>query len=204
MLFHSYFFFPVIMRIYSRKINNALSVYEAESDDLPFVSVLISAYNEEKVIAQRILNLLSSSYPKEKLEIWIGSDHSIDKTDHILRELEANYSSVHLLLSEKRMGKGNIMNILIRKAKGDICVLTDANIHFLPDTIFQLVKNFKDPKTGIVSGNILSSDLKWMVFLIRKIHLYPRKYELNIMKVNAGELQLEPMEGVMQFGHFIP
>jgi hypothetical protein len=38
--------------------------------------------------------------------------------------------------------------------------LTDANIHFLPDTIFQLVKNFKDPKTGIVSGNILSSDVK--------------------------------------------
>lgn len=161
LLFHSYLFFPVFMKIISRKVNSEDLMFGQDSPDLPFLSILMAAHNEEKVIAGRIHNLMLSSYPKDKFEIWIGSDNSDDNTNRILSELDSFYDHVHIWLSPKRIGKGNIMNMLIQKAKGDICVFTDANILFKSDTVFQLAKKFLDPQTGIVSGNILSSDVKY-------------------------------------------
>ena len=160
LLLHSYLFFPVLVNLMARKKEMNTQVYETHSVLLPFVSVIIAAYNEEKVIEQRIHDVMLSDYPHEKFEVIVGSDASTDRTNDILQELKLQYPQLRILLFEKRTGKGNILNRLVLESKGEICLFTDANITFIDNTIFQLVKHFKNTAVGLIGGNIRSSTLR--------------------------------------------
>src|SRR6266545_4068307 len=101
------------------------------------VSVVISAHNEGKVIGRRIQNLLDQDYPQHRLEILIGSDGS---TDHTCEEVERYESSmVHLCHFKVRRGKASVLNDLVRRAKGEYIVFTDAATMFHPDAVRELV-----------------------------------------------------------------
>jgi cellulose synthase/poly-beta-1,6-N-acetylglucosamine synthase-like glycosyltransferase len=159
LVFHSYILFPLILRLLSvnKKANQILY---SKDEILPPVSVVMSAYNEEKVIRQKLESLLNSDYPKDKLEIWIGSDNSTDQTNDILKDYASEYSIVKPVLFEIRQGKANIINQLAVLAKGEVLVLTDANVYFTEDTIFNLVKHFKNHVIDLVGGNILNTNIK--------------------------------------------
>ncbi len=87
-VFHSYVLFPVIIRILaSGKKADWENGNKAEQQ---FVSILISAFNEEDVIEDKIKSIVASDYPPEKFEILIGSDCSSDSTNEILERLAAN------------------------------------------------------------------------------------------------------------------
>src|SRR5690606_3068245 len=75
------------------------------SDRLPTVTVLVAAYNEEDVIARKILNSLALDYPKEKLEILVVTDGCTDETDAVIRRYEDQ--GVRLLSRSQRQGKVN-------------------------------------------------------------------------------------------------
>ncbi len=121
------------------------------SPTLPDVTLVIAAYNEETCIGQKIANSLALDYPRERLEIVVGSDGSTDGTDAIVRGCPD--SRVRLSTAE-RAGKTSVLNRCIPQARGDIVVLTDANTLLAPDAIRRLVRPFSDPDVGAVCGQL--------------------------------------------------
>jgi cellulose synthase/poly-beta-1,6-N-acetylglucosamine synthase-like glycosyltransferase len=116
----------------------------------PSVTVIIAAYNEEKVIAERLDNALAFDYPRDRLQILVASDGSTDRTEEIV----ASYASRGvLLLALPRRGKIRTLNAAVARATGKILVFTDANIMCRPDTLRALVANFADPTVGGVAGH---------------------------------------------------
>ena len=120
--------------------------------DWPSVTVVISAYNEQTHLQQRIDNLLALDYPADKLTCLIGSDGSQDRTNAILRA--CNHPQVSGLVFEVNRGKASVLNDLVSRAKSDILVFSDANTYFRPDALRHLVKHFDDPRVGGVSGEL--------------------------------------------------
>lgn len=114
------------------------------------VSVLIPAYNEEKVIADTVHRILDSDY--RDLEILVIDDGSKDQTAEVVRREFGNTSSV-TLISVPNGGKARALNFGIEKAKGEIIVALDADTQFDRDTIARLVRWFTDPQVGAVAGN---------------------------------------------------
>jgi cellulose synthase/poly-beta-1,6-N-acetylglucosamine synthase-like glycosyltransferase len=116
----------------------------------PGVTLIIAAYNEEKVIADRLENALAMDYPRDRLQIMVASDGSTDRTDDIV----ASYAPRGvLLLSLPRKGKIRTLNAAVARATGKILVFTDANIMCRPDALRALVANFADPRVGGVAGH---------------------------------------------------
>jgi len=149
----SYVIYPVILTIVSRFFGKKPQSYELLSDEeLPNVTVIIAAYNEEKVIKDRVENLLQQDYPLEKLTIFIGSDGSTDNTNNILSSF--NEPQLQAFLFEMNRGKANVLNYLFEKAQDEIVVLSDANTNFESDAIKRLVCHFTDEKVGAVCGEL--------------------------------------------------
>jgi len=120
--------------------------------DLPKISLIIAAYNEEKIIAEKIQNCLSLDYPTECLEILIGSDGSTDKTNEILSKV--NDPRVKISMFQGRHGKNWVLNQLVKESTGDVLVFTDANIMFNKDALKHLVKPFQKETIGGVIGKL--------------------------------------------------
>lgn len=123
----------------------------------PKVSLLISAFNEEKDIAQTIQNKLSLDYPKNLLEILVVSDGSTDATEKIIASFEIE-GGVKLLVQWPRQGKTAALNLAAQNATGDILVFSDANSLYRPDALKKLLQNFHDPSVGYVTGQMLYQD----------------------------------------------
>jgi cellulose synthase/poly-beta-1,6-N-acetylglucosamine synthase-like glycosyltransferase len=130
-------------------------IYSA-ADDLPAISILLAAYNEESVIAEKIESTFRTTYPLDKIEFIIGSDASTDSTNTIVRRYCEKYPQLQLVEFPGRSGKVSIINQLARQATGEILVLTDANVFFKEETLYQLVKHYKNPAIGLTGGNILN------------------------------------------------
>ncbi len=156
-VFHSYILFPLILKVLSLKKRQNTIIY-SKNDKLPVVSVLLSVHNEEEVIGQKIRSTYQTTYPLQNIELLIGSDNSTDATNEIIQKLCAEFSSVRFYDFKARLGKANIMNELVEKATGELFIFTDAKVFFKPDTIYQLIKHFKNSKTGIVGGNLINQD----------------------------------------------
>jgi biofilm PGA synthesis N-glycosyltransferase PgaC len=121
------------------------------STDLPFVSVVVAAHNEEAVIEDKIRNTFALDYPKDRLEFLIGSDGSIDRTDEICRR----HAWVRFQRIEPRGGKANVLNTLIPKARGEIILLSDANTIIEAGALKKMVQRFDDPTVGGVCGRLV-------------------------------------------------
>lgn len=121
--------------------------------DWPRVAVVISAYNEERHLAQRIDNLLALDYPADRLVAYIGSDGSRDRSAEILARYEGE-ARVRGFAFEQNRGKANVLNDLVSRGDEPILVFSDANTFFRPDALKKLVAGFSDPAVGGVSGEL--------------------------------------------------
>lgn len=119
------------------------------------VSVLISVYNEQKVIKERIENLARQTIGLSNLEVLVGSDCSDDSTNKILQELAAKYDWLKIFIFNERRGKAIVLNDLMNKARNEILVFTDANTIFEEDAIGKLTEVFNDNSIGGVSGRLI-------------------------------------------------
>jgi cellulose synthase/poly-beta-1,6-N-acetylglucosamine synthase-like glycosyltransferase len=108
----------------------------------PTVSILVAAHNEESVIRGRIENLLEVDYPRERLEIFIVSDASTDRTDSIVSEFLSR--GVRFIIRDKREGKTAALNYACPLAQGEILLFTDANGACDKDAVKTLVRHFAD------------------------------------------------------------
>jgi len=158
-----YFGYPLLLVILT-KLRPAPPVQKA--DIIPTVSLIIPAYNEEKVIAQKIENTLALDYPANKLQIIVVSDGSTDGTNKIVRRYEAQ--GVKLVALGKNQGKSAAENMGLEAATGDIVVFSDATGMYSLDALRNLVSPFCDAKVGCVAGLV--------------------KYEnTNVTSVSSGE-----------------
>jgi cellulose synthase/poly-beta-1,6-N-acetylglucosamine synthase-like glycosyltransferase len=133
----------VANRLFKTKTVEVASNYE-----WPEVAVLIAAYNEETVIADKIKNTLGLNYPAGKLKCYIVSDGSKDNTNEIVKGFE----NVTLFFEPKRAGKSAAINRAMPLIKEPVTIFTDANVMLNNDAILELAKHYADPKTGGVSG----------------------------------------------------
>lgn len=134
-------------------LNKMLKVHAVQRPNTePTVSLIIAAYNEERVIGRKIENTLKLDYPKEKLEVIVFSDASSDRTDEIVKSYEMK--GVKLVRIEGRKGKVFCKNEVAKMANGEILVFSDANSMYEPSAIKELVKHFSDPAVGCVGGEL--------------------------------------------------
>lgn len=154
LILHTYLIYPVSMILLFSK-NKRKDAEYLSSEELPSLAVLVAAYNEEKVIEKKIRSVFNTHYPLSKIKVYLGSDASTDKTESIVEKLQSEFSNLELVKFNGRSGKINIINHLQSMGDEEILIMTDANVIFKPDTLFQLVKKFKDNKVGIVAANII-------------------------------------------------
>ena len=126
------------------------SIVRPPIDAARFVSVLIPAFNEARVIEQSVRRVLASR--DVQLEVIVLDDGSRDATSEIVRTAFANDSRVRLLTLVNG-GKARALNQGLTLATGEIIVALDADTQFEPDTIARLARWFVDPAIGAVAGN---------------------------------------------------
>jgi len=159
-LLHTYILFPLILDILSnKKVANHI-IYTEQANDLPTVSILLAVYNEEKVIEAKILSTFKTLYPLNKVEFLIGSDASTDATNEIINRFAGQFPAIKLVEFEGRTGKSAIINKLAEQAANEIFILTDANVFFKENTVYQLVKHYKNTEIALVGGNIQNMRFK--------------------------------------------
>lgn len=143
---YPYFLFPLVMIVLSRSIGKSW----ARSNSKQRMSVIISVYNEEGVIREKIENTLKLNYPAELLEILVVSDGSTDQTNQIVSTFEA--PRIRLAAFSERKGKTACLNQVVPDAMGDIIVFTDANSMFPADALQKFSRNFSCEEIGLVTG----------------------------------------------------
>lgn len=116
----------------------------------PFVSVVVPAYNEEKVIVRTMESLLASEYPH--FEIIVINDGSSDRTSAEVKERFSGELRVRLFTKENA-GKAEALNFGLRQAQGEVIMALDADTIFEPETVGALAQRFYDPRIGAVAGN---------------------------------------------------
>lgn len=124
----------------------------------PDVTLLIAAYNEEKVLAAKLENSLALDYPRERLQILVAADGSDDGTVDIVRSYAER--GIELSYDVARRGKMDAINRAIGFARHEIVAFSDANNLYAASTLRELVKPFSDRSVGAVTGrkNTLGSE----------------------------------------------
>jgi len=150
----TYLIYPaaVIMAANLKKRHTLPSAVALES--LPSVTVVMSLHNEKEVAEKKIRSMLASEYPAEKLDFIIGSDGSGDGTGAVITAMAATNPNIQIIINAERKGKAAMLNELVSGAKGDILVVTDANVMFTPSVVRKLAEGFADPRTGLCDATV--------------------------------------------------
>jgi cellulose synthase/poly-beta-1,6-N-acetylglucosamine synthase-like glycosyltransferase len=151
-LFYTYAGYPALVWALSRARPRPVRRAACE----PTVSVVITAYNEERDLAWKLENTLALEYPLEKLEIIVASDCSNDRTDDIARSFAAR--GVRLHRQPERLGKTAAQNAAVELASGEIILFSDATTLYRTDLLRALVPNFADASVGCVAGKLIYVD----------------------------------------------
>lgn len=142
----TYAFYPLVIML----IGKIFPFKPIRNHATPAVSILIAAYNEEKDIHKKLENTLDLDYPKEKIEIIVGSDGSSDRTS----EIAAGFSDkgVRLLNFKKNRGKTAVQNDMVAASKNEILIFTDAASLLRKNSLRSIVQPFADIRVGGVAG----------------------------------------------------
>jgi cellulose synthase/poly-beta-1,6-N-acetylglucosamine synthase-like glycosyltransferase len=119
-----------------------------KEDDLPYMTLMITAWNEEDVVIEKMANVRALDYPKDRLVVMWVTDGSDDGTNDLLQQ----YPEVKLVYSPERRGKAAAMKHGLQENKTPIVVFTDANTMLNSGALKEIGRLFADPKVGCVSG----------------------------------------------------
>src|SRR3954452_23702386 len=120
-----------------------------EPGELPAVSLIVAAYDEEEVIERKVANARALEYPPDRLQVVVASDGSSDRTAELARAAGAD-----LVLQLPRGGKVAALNAAVAQASGEVLAFSDANSYWHPDALRQLVARFGDPRVGYACGQV--------------------------------------------------
>jgi len=120
---------------------------------MPSVSLVISVYNEERIVARKIDNTLELDYPSNLLEIAVISDGSTDGTNKIIQEYAQKGDRIRPFIVPTNKGKTACLNDFVPKLSGEVILFSDANSFYDKDLIRHIVRPFADGRVGFVTGS---------------------------------------------------
>lgn len=150
-ILYTYFGYPAILYLIGR-FGRRRACSTTGDTELPTACLIISAFNEEQVIRDKIANSLSQRYPDDKLTVLVASDGSTDRTVSIAGEFSE--CGVDVYHCPTRRGKSAVLNDIIGQRDEEIVIFTDANAFFSKDAVEKLVRRFADPQIGCVIGKL--------------------------------------------------
>lgn len=154
---YSYAVYPILIGLLAWMRSQRLTTTNiGDRADWPYVSLVIAAYKEERVIQERIDNALAFDYPADRYEVLIGCDGDLDRTGEIVRA--AGDTRIKLLQFAERRGKPSVLNDCLNAAQGTLIGFSDANTFWKPDALKRLVQHFDDSNVGGVCGQLLLTD----------------------------------------------
>ncbi|MDA9952541.1 glycosyltransferase [Chitinophagales bacterium] len=184
---YNYLLYPSILSFFARDKSLKGACYLLE--ELPKIALVFAAYNEEKVIVNKLQNIDQLDYPSTLLDVHVGLDHPDDQTAALIKQnIPSNFSfNVHHF--KERSGKANVLNKMfnysLQLTDYDIVVMMDANIISKENCLFELVKYFKNPKVGLV-GAVIENTIIAGTEIAEQEQFYMAKE--SEIKVNEGIL----------------
>lgn len=154
-ILYSYFGYPAILYLIGR-FGRRKTRRTTGDTELPTACLIISAFNEEQVIRDKLDNSLSQRYPDGKLTVVVASDGSTDRTVGIVEEFAER--GVDVYHCPTRRGKSAVLNDIIGDRDEEIVIFTDANSFFSEDAVEKLARRFVDPTIGCVIGKLRYRD----------------------------------------------
>ncbi len=163
---HSYVFFPISLLVLKYLQSVKPKQLPLEDNAQPFLTILMAARNEEKVLEQKLQSIFYTDYPKSRIRVLIGSDQSTDQTNEILKKWAVVYPDqlIPIFFSE-RTGKTGILNQLAGYWKnhfareGGHWIFTDANVFFTPSLLSSLAAAMKNPEVGVAGARIVNPEV---------------------------------------------
>ncbi len=172
----------------------------------PLVSIIIPAYNEEKVIYKTVRSALKSDYPE--FEVIVVDDGSTDNTAEVVSKAFSKENRVRLITKQNE-GKSTAINQGISESSGEIIVCIDADTVIAEDAVGLMVKHFKNPTAAAASGNVKIGNrhnllTTWQhIEYVTGFNLERRAYaELNCITVVPGAIGAWRKEAVKEAGGF--
>ena len=173
--------YPVVLAALARVVPGRPR--EAPAGGLPRVSVIVPAYAEAEVIAQRIANLRALDYPRDHVEVIVVCDGSPDDT-----AARARAAGADLVIELPRGGKIRAQDTGVERSHGEIVAFSDANVSWRPDALRQLVAPFADPRVGYVCGDVrlVGQDGNNQEGLYWRYEMMLRRLESRLRSVTGG------------------
>jgi cellulose synthase/poly-beta-1,6-N-acetylglucosamine synthase-like glycosyltransferase len=157
-LVRHYLFTLTVLRIFATNAKTTNEPSSLAGGYEPFVSILIPARDEERVIGRLLQRMVDLTYSKNKLEVIVVDDASTDDTEKVVRDFCSKYGFIKLVRRDRKVGgkgKSAAMNHGYQHAKGDIILCFDADYYPQKDIVENLVREFIDPKVGAVQGRVV-------------------------------------------------
>src|SRR5215831_4197427 len=160
---HTYLLYPIVLFFayslvqirrdwqYLRSRHDTRSPTQDQTQ-LPSVTLIIAAHNEEVRLPDKLDNLRRLDYPRDRLEVIVVSDGSTDATNKILRQ--ASNAGLRCFFLPSRQGKWSALNHAVGQAHHDILIFSDAATLFAPNAVSKLARHFADPSVGVVCGSL--------------------------------------------------
>ena len=131
-----------------RLATKAKPLADITDDRLPEVTLMVCAYNEEDIIAEKMDNTRRLDYPSDRLHLVWVTDGSNDNTNVLL----SAYPEVKVIYFPERRGKAAALKHGIKEIDTEIVMMTDANTMLNPEAVREVARLMQDPKVGCVSG----------------------------------------------------
>ena len=145
---YPYFGYPLLGSVFVYIKRKFIKRRTTKNIDLPDITFLITAYNEEQFVENKIKNTLNLVYPSDRLSIIWVTDGSTDKTPEIVKK----YSRFKLLHTPERNGKVHAMQRGVENVTSSIIVFCDANTNLDKNALKYIANCFADEKVGAVAG----------------------------------------------------
>jgi len=177
----------ILGKIYKKRIN--LKDY----NNKPSVTIMVVAHNEEKVIFNKLNNIISLDYPNDKIEFIVASDNSTDRTNDIVKDFITNHKDKRIRLYEvkNRKGKTNAQNEASKLINTDFIVMTDANSILDINSINELMSSFTSHDIKYVTGKLLYTNSEKSIVSRSESNYWNndlkiREIESRIQTITAG------------------
>lgn len=116
------------------------------------ISIVITGYKEPKTVGKAIEQILKNNLERSYELIIVAPDN---ETLNVARHYSKNNKNIKVIRDDGK-GKPAALNLVFRKAKGQIIIMTDADVYISNNSIYEILKNFEDPKVGAVTGRPIS------------------------------------------------
>jgi len=208
MFFFGIYFLTLFLLLYARNYRDLFNFPTPQK--FPSITFLIPAYNEEDSIKETLKSLLEVNYPKEKKQIIVINDGSIDNTKQIVQKFVKKYSFIKLI-NKSNSGKANSLNYALKKVKTELIAVTDADSYPSKDSLMKMVGFFEqDKKIAAVTSRVLVKNKKRFLEKFQDfdyvVIAWTRKLldYVDSVYVTNGPLSIYRMSAVKEIGGFDP